>query len=116
MINTNASSVYKSVFSVLLVVAVCLTLFHVWCLTAEAAEIFDENAVMPIAVDLVLFCGIAAGLLVRNFYKGKHFFDFTGFDEPKSCNIDSNLIMRLLKNIAQGIKWINRKSSAISRN
>ena len=49
-------------------------------------------------------CGIAAGLLVRGFYKDKSFFDFTGFDEPKSRDTDPNLIMRLLKNIGRNIK------------
>ena len=49
-------------------------------------------------------CGIAAGLLIRGFYKDKSFFNFTGFDEPKNRDTDSNLIMRLLKNIGRNIK------------
>ena len=49
-------------------------------------------------------CGIVAGLLIRGFYKGKPFFDFTGFDEPKSRDTDPNLLMRLLKNIGRNIK------------
>lgn len=36
-------------------------------------------------------CGIAAGLLVRVFYKGKEFFNFTGFSEPKNRDTDPNL-------------------------
>ena len=43
-------------------------------------------------------CGIAAGLLLRIFYREKSFFDFTGFAEPKSRDTDPNLLMRFLKN------------------
>lgn len=49
-------------------------------------------------------CGITAGLLVRFFYKGKGFFNFTGFDEPKSRDTDPNLFMRFLKNLGRNIK------------
>ena len=37
-------------------------------------------------------CGIAAGVLVRQFYRGKAFFDFTGFGGPKNRDIDPNLL------------------------
>ena len=49
-------------------------------------------------------CGIAAGILVRLFYKDKEFFNFSGFDEPKSRDIDQNLFIRLVKNIGRNIK------------
>lgn len=49
-------------------------------------------------------CGIAAGLLVRWFYHDKQFFNFAGFDEPKSHDTDPNLILRLMKNIGRNIK------------
>lgn len=49
-------------------------------------------------------CGIAAGLLVRLFYKGKAFFNFTGFADPKSRDTDPNLFMRFLKNLGRNIK------------
>ena len=49
-------------------------------------------------------CGIAAGILVRIFYKDKPFFNFSGFDEPKSRDTDPNLFIRLLKNIWRNIK------------
>lgn len=49
-------------------------------------------------------CGIAAGLLIRIFYKEKPFFNFSGFDEPKSRDTDPNLFWRLLKNIGRNIK------------
>ena len=49
-------------------------------------------------------CGIVAGLLIRFFYRDKSFFDFTGFDEPKSHDTDPNLFLRLIKNIGRNIK------------
>lgn len=49
-------------------------------------------------------CGITAGLLVRWFYRDKSFFNFAGFEEPKSHDTDSNLLLRLLKNIGRNIK------------
>lgn len=49
-------------------------------------------------------CGIAAGILVRVFYKDKEFFNFSGFDEPKSRDIDPNLFIRLVKNIGRNIR------------
>ena len=49
-------------------------------------------------------CGIAAGLMLRIFYRGKSFFDFTGFSEPKSRDTDPNLLMRFLKNMGRNIK------------
>ena len=49
-------------------------------------------------------CGFTSGLLVRIFYKNKPFFDFSGFDEPKSKDTDPNMAVRLLKNIGRNIK------------
>ena len=49
-------------------------------------------------------CGIAAGLLIRVFYRDKDFFNFTGFDEPRNHDTDPNLFLRLLKNIGRNIK------------
>ena len=49
-------------------------------------------------------CGIFAGILIRVFYKDKPFFDFSGFDDPKSKDTDPNLFIRLLKNIGRNIK------------
>lgn len=49
-------------------------------------------------------CGISAGLLVHLFYRGKSFFNFSGFEEPKSHDTDPNLLIRLLKNIGRNIK------------
>lgn len=49
-------------------------------------------------------CGIAAGLLIWAFQRGKPFFCFDGFDEPASRDTDPNLLLRLLKNIGRNIK------------
>lgn len=50
------------------------------------------------------FCGIAAGLLLRIFFRGKGFFNFSGFEETKSRDTDPNLFWRLLKNIGRNIR------------
>jgi uncharacterized membrane protein YraQ (UPF0718 family) len=49
-------------------------------------------------------CGITAGLLVRIFYKDKHFFDFDGFTEAANRDTHPNMFIRLLKNILRNIK------------
>ena len=51
-----------------------------------------------------LLCGIAAGLLIRYVYRGKPFFNFTGFDEPQSWDTDPNLFVRYLKNLGRNVK------------
>lgn len=38
------------------------------------------------------------------FFKGKEFFNFSGFDEPKSRDTDPNLFIRLVKNIGRNIR------------
>lgn len=53
-------------------------------------------------------CGMTAGLLVRIFYKDKSFFDFTGFEEPKSRDVDPNIFLRFLKNL-----WRNLKATGL---
>ncbi len=60
--------------------------------------------VLMIRIASCFLCGVAAGLLVRIFYKNKPFFDFSGFDEPKSMDTDPNMAVRLLKNIGRNIK------------
>ena len=59
---------------------------------------------LAIRIVSCFICGIAAGILVRIFYKDKPFFNFSGFDEPKSRDTDPNLFIRLLKNIWRNIK------------
>ncbi len=51
-------------------------------------------------------CGCAAGLLIWLFYRGRPFFDFTGFEEPRSRDTDANLLLRYLKNL-----WRNGKAT-----
>lgn len=59
---------------------------------------------LAIRIVSCFFCGIAAGLLVRFFYKKKSFFNFNGFDEPKSRDTDPNILLRFLKNLGRNIK------------
>ena len=61
---------------------------------------------MALTVRIVscFLCGIAAGLMIRFFYKDKPFFNFNGFDEPHNHDTDPNLFLRLLKNIGRNIK------------
>ncbi len=49
-------------------------------------------------------CGIAAGLLVRIFYRNKPFFNFEGFAEPRNRDVDPNILIRFLKNLGRNIK------------
>ena len=49
-------------------------------------------------------CGIMAGLLLRIFYRDKAFFNFTGFEEPKSRDTDPNILFRYAKNLGRNIK------------
>lgn len=50
------------------------------------------------------FCGIAAGLLLRAFKKGKPFFRFDSFAEPVSHDTDPHLLIRLVKNVGRNIR------------
>lgn len=49
-------------------------------------------------------CGTAAGLLTRIFYRKKAFFNFDGFEEPKSRDTDPNIFLRFVKNLGRNIK------------
>lgn len=49
-------------------------------------------------------CGMAAGLLLRWFCRKETFFNFSSFEEPKSRDIDANLLYRYLKNLGRNIK------------
>lgn len=62
------------------------------------------GTVLAIRIISCFFCGIAAGLLVRFFYKKKRFFNFSGFAEPKSRDTDPNFLLRFLKNLGRNIK------------
>ena len=60
--------------------------------------------VLLIRIFSCFLCGIVAGILIRIFYHKKPFFDFKGFDEPKSKDTDPNLFLRFLKNLWRNIK------------
>lgn len=62
------------------------------------------TTVLAVRIVSCFVCGVAAGIVIRFFYKNKPFFDFKGFDEPKSHDTDPNLFIRLLKNIGRNIK------------
>ncbi len=49
-------------------------------------------------------CGIIAGLLIRIFYRKKAFFNFNGFEEPRSRDTDPNILMRFVKNLGRNVK------------
>ncbi|MCL1929337.1 MAG: permease, partial [Treponema sp.] len=49
-------------------------------------------------------CGITAGLLVRFFFKKRTYFNFTGFGEAKNRDLDSNVLLRFLKNLLRNVR------------
>jgi uncharacterized membrane protein YraQ (UPF0718 family) len=49
-------------------------------------------------------CGIAAGLIIRFFYRKKQFFNFSGFYDSENKDIHPNLLMRFIKNFGRNIK------------
>ncbi len=61
-------------------------------------------AALTVRIVSCFLCGIAAGILVRVFFRDKEFFDFKSFDEPKSRDTHPNVLIRLFKNIGRNIK------------
>jgi Predicted permeases len=49
-------------------------------------------------------CGVAAGLLVRIFFKERSFFNFSGFSQGANRDTDPNPIVRLLKNMWRNVR------------
>lgn len=49
-------------------------------------------------------CGVMAGVCVRCFYKDRHYFNFTGFEESTSRDTDPNPFLRFLKNLGRNIR------------
>jgi len=49
-------------------------------------------------------CGVAAGLAIRFFFRGKRFFNFSGFTAPANKDIDPNPFLRFLKNFGRNVK------------
>ena len=62
------------------------------------------KAAMVIRFTSCFVCGCVAGILIRIFYKGRPFFDFTGFHAGANRDTDPNLFMRFLKNIWRNIR------------
>ena len=48
--------------------------------------------------------GLGAGLCIRFFYKGRSYFDFSGFAGTSSRDTDPNPAMRFLKNLGRNIR------------
>lgn len=61
-------------------------------------------AMLTIRFVSCFLCGIAAGVLIRVFFKEKSFFNFSKFEERAGRDTDPNMLMRLLKNIGRNIK------------
>lgn len=62
------------------------------------------GTVLTVRIVFCFLCGITAGLLLHFLYRDKPFFNFSGFDEPKSRDTDPNLLMRYLKNLWRNVK------------
>jgi len=62
------------------------------------------NAALVIRFVGALLCGIAAGLLVRFFLKGRKLFNFASFTEAKSRDTDPNPFLRFLKSLLRNLK------------
>lgn len=60
--------------------------------------------VLIIRIVSCFVCGVVAGLLVRVFYKKTPYFNFSGFTEMHNHDTDSNICIRLVKNIGRNIK------------
>ena len=60
--------------------------------------------VLTVRIVTCFLCGITAGVMIRIFYKGKEFFDFTGFDEPACKDTDPDPVVRFLKNLLRNLK------------
>lgn len=62
------------------------------------------GTVLAVRMISCFLCGTIAGFLLHFFYRNKPFFNFSGFDEPKSRDTDPNLLIRYLKNLWRNVK------------
>lgn len=62
------------------------------------------RTVLVVRIVSCVLCGIMAGLCVRRFCRGKSFFNFSGFEEPKNKDTDPNILSRYIKNLWRNIK------------
>ncbi len=60
--------------------------------------------VLFIRIITCFLAGSVAGLLIYCFYRERPFFNFSGFEEPKSRDTHPNLWIRFLKNIGRNMK------------
>ena len=75
-------------------------LFTAGTTVAEA----ETDPAFAVRLACCLSCGIAAGLLVHAFYRGKPFFDFTGFEPRPGRDTDPDPLLRFLKNLGRNLK------------
>lgn len=62
------------------------------------------GTVLAVRIVSCFLCGITAGLLLYFLYRDKPFFNFSGFDAPKSQDTDPNLFLRYFKNLWRNVK------------
>ena len=62
------------------------------------------GTVLTVRIVSCFLCGITAGLLLYFLYRDKPFFNFSGFDAPKSRDTDPNLFLRYFKNLWRNVK------------
>lgn len=62
------------------------------------------TTVLAVRIVTCFLCGVTAGVLVRIFFRRKSFFNFDGFEPPKSRDTDPNPLVRYLKNLGRNIK------------
>lgn len=60
--------------------------------------------VLMIRIVTCFLCGVVTGLVIKFFFKEKNFFRFENFDEPRNRDTDSNIFIRLLKNLFRNFK------------
>lgn len=63
-----------------------------------------DTTALAVRIVSCFLCGIAAGLLIWAFKRGKPVFRFDSFDEPVSHDTDPNLLLRLMKNVGRNIR------------
>lgn len=62
------------------------------------------TTVLIVRIITCFCCGCIAGLLIFIFYRKKRYFNFDKMKEKENHDIDSNLFIRLIKNIGRNIK------------
>ena len=61
--------------------------------------------ILAVRIASSFFCGILAGFIVKIYCaKGRAYFDFSSFGEPREKDTDKNLFLRYLKNVMRNIR------------